>query len=313
MSKETFVLKVPADGRGVRIDAWLSEYFSNMSRSRIQALIKSGHVLLGRQAVNAHHKLAEGMEIYVEIPAPEQVSLPAENIPLEIIFEDGDIIVVNKAPDMVVHPAAGHSSGTLVNALLFHCSDLKGIGGELRPGIVHRLDKDTSGAIIVAKNDMAMENLVNQFKQRIVVKKYIAVVHGVPKKANGVIETMVGRSSHDRKKMTAKPSTGRHAVTHYEVIERYDQSSLLSLRIETGRTHQIRVHMAHIGHPVAGDAQYGSSSMDSRLTCRAPRHMLHARMLECRHPSTGNKLEFEAPIWPDMLDFIACLRQENAG
>jgi 23S rRNA pseudouridine1911/1915/1917 synthase len=254
------------------------------------------------RTVKPNQKLAEGMQATVQIPPPEPSELLPEAIPLDILHEDGDIIVINKPPGLVVHPAAGHPGGTLVNAVLHHCPDLGPISGELRPGIAHRLDRDTSGVIVVAKNEAALKSIVDQFKQREVSKEYAALVHGCPTKAEGSIETMIGRSRQDRKKMSAKPASGRNAVTHYEVAEAFAAAAFLCARPETGRTHQIRVHLTHIGHPIIGDKQYGGKGK----AISAPRQMLHARQLTLSHPGSGERVTFCAPIPPDM---DACLSQ----
>jgi 23S rRNA pseudouridine1911/1915/1917 synthase len=208
----------------------------------------------------------------------------------------------------VVHPAAGHAAGTLVNALLYHCRDLAGIGGELRPGIVHRLDRDTSGALVVAKNESALRDLVRQFKARQVRKEYLALVWGQPRPAAGRVETLIGRSPRDRKKMSAQPKSGRPAVTLYETLENLGPAALLRVRIETGRTHQIRVHLAHLGHPVVGDREYGHKR-PAPLPAPVPRQMLHAERLSCVHPRTGGLLVFSAPVPPDMQTLLAALRR----
>jgi 23S rRNA pseudouridine1911/1915/1917 synthase len=303
-----FVFRVPKCKSAVRLDSWLAEQMPELSRARVQALIKSGNILVDGKRVRAHQKIREGMDINVDIPPAIDVDLEAEDIPLEVIHEDSDLIVINKPAGLVVHPAAGHWSGTLVNALLFHCKDLKGIGGEMRPGIVHRLDKDTSGALVAAKNEQAMEALQRQFKDRVVRKEYLTIVHGTPSPESGEINTMIGRSSHDRKKMSVKPVSGREAITEYAVEERYDGTSLVRVRIATGRTHQIRVHMAHLGHPVVGDKQYGSAKRDNELSLKPLRQMLHAQFLALAHPSDGRTVKFEAPLWPDMLELIKKLK-----
>lgn len=305
-------LRATPDDVGLRLDVWLTRRLPDLSRSRLQMLIKHGDITMGGKAVRPHAKVTEGLEVDVDIPPAVPVELAGEDIPLEILYEDSDIIVINKPAGLVVHPAAGHASGTLVNALLHHCGDLAGIGGELRPGIVHRLDKDTSGAMVAAKNEPAMAGLVDQFKQGQVRKEYLALVCGKPVPASGTVKTLIGRSPHDRKKMSAKPATGRMAVTHYQTQESWKEVSLLRVRIETGRTHQIRVHVAHIGHPVAGDRQYGRRQ--PALPAPVTRQMLHAETLAFRHPRTGKPLEFRAPLPADMkslLDFLRSRRMES--
>ncbi|MDD4872204.1 MAG: RluA family pseudouridine synthase, partial [Kiritimatiellae bacterium] len=245
----------------------------------------------------------------VTIPPVAPVEVTGENIPLDGVYEDSDIIVVNKPAGLVVHPAAGHPSGTLVNALLYHCSDLAGVGGEMRPGIVHRLDKDTSGVMVAVKNERAMNILARQFKNNRVGKEYVAVVHGIPDPRSGRIETLIGRSGSDRKKMSVAPvSKGRVAITNYEVVEEFGDFCLVRLKIETGRTHQIRVHMAHIGHPVAGDGQYGGRKTLKHDELHPARQMLHAAVLSFNHPGTNKRVTFKAPIPDEIKEFITRLR-----
>jgi 23S rRNA pseudouridine1911/1915/1917 synthase len=292
--------------KGLRVDVWLERRLEGLSRSRVQALLKSGRITVNGGAVKAGAAVQPGWTAVVDLPPPEPVALAAENIPLAVLYEDADVVVINKPPGLVVHPAAGHASGTLVNALLYHCDDLAGIGGELRPGIVHRLDRDTSGVMVAAKNQRAMESLTAQFKARTVAKEYLAVVAGVPGPLAGRIETLIGRSAHNRKKMTTRTTTGRPAVSRYEVVEVLCGASLVRVKIETGRTHQIRVHMAHIGHPVVGDPQYGRARV--ALPAPAARQMLHAQRLAFDHPATGARMTFEAPLPPDMAELIARLK-----
>lgn len=286
--------------QGKRIDVWLHEQMPDVSRSRIKGLIKSGEIFVDGMRLTPHTHVTAGMEVVVEIEESVDVGLVAEDIPLDILFEDHDIVVVNKRAGMVVHPAPGHSGGTLVNALLFHCDDLRGVGGELRPGIVHRLDKDTSGAIVVAKHQQALENLSAQFKNREIKKEYLAIVYGVPKEKKGTIETVIGRSRHDRKKMSVSSPVGREAVSHYEVLESFGKCSYVKVRIETGRTHQIRVHMAHIGHPVIGDSIYCSKKRQREWVDSVSRQMLHAAHIEFKHPATGEVVVIDAPLADDM-------------
>jgi len=297
------------DDIGLRLDVWLSRCLPGLSRSRVQSLLEAGHITAGGRVVRPRTKVVEGMQVEVEIPPAVPVTLAGENIPLAILHEDADIIVINKPAGLVVHPAAGHAAGTLVNALLYHCHDLAGIGGELRPGIVHRLDKDTSGVLVAAKNEQAMAGLVEQFRKGQVRKEYLAIVQGKPATASGTVKTLIGRSPRDRKKMSARPVSGRPAVTHYQVRETFGDVSLLKVRIETGRTHQIRVHLAHIGHPVVGDRQYGRGGRRlGELPMPASRQMLHAEILAFRHPRTGRPLEFTAPLPDDMRRLLQALR-----
>lgn len=294
------------------MDVWLEEQVPALSRARIQALIRAGEITVDAQAIRPHRKVRRDDLVHVRIPAPKPARLDPEDIPLDVRFEDEDIIVVNKPPGLVVHPAAGHASGTLVNALLAHCRDLRGIGGELRPGIVHRLDKDTSGVMVAAKNEPAMRALVEQFKTGAVRKEYAALLHGVPCPGEGRICAPIGRDPRNRKKMAAAPRTGRPAVTLYRVVETFDAACRACIRIETGRTHQIRVHMAHLGHPVIGDRQYGNRR-DRRARLRhpcidAPRQMLHAERLGLQHPRSGARMEFWASPPADWQTVLAGLR-----
>lgn len=306
---------VPADAALTRLDIWLTQQASAgqataLSRARLQALIHDGHVTVNGLTTKERHKVHPGDIVKLVIPATVTTELIAEAIPLDILYEDADLLVINKPAGLVVHPAVGHASGTLVNALLHHCGNLTSIGGEQRPGIVHRLDRDTSGIMVAAKSDSALAGLMNQFKQRTIHKNYIALVWGRPSPAQGTIETLIGRHRTDRKKMSAQPKTGRAAVTHYAISERFKDISLLKIRLETGRTHQIRVHMAHRGHPIVGDAQYGSHSSRS-LPSSVDRQMLHAETLAFIHPVTGQPLNFSAP-WPnDFATLVAALRSQT--
>jgi len=297
-------LTIGPDDSGQRLDTWLHDQLPDYSRSRLQGLIKKGHVLVDGAGVRPHSPTRAGAVVTVTCPPVETVELLAEDIPLETVYEDSDLVAVNKPAGLVVHPAVGNWSGTLVNALLHHCKDLAGVSGELRPGIVHRLDKDTSGIMVVAKNDAAMQGLVNQFKAGTVKKEYAALVRGVPRPPRRRIETLIGRSRQDRKKMSAQPPRGRQAVTHYEVVEAFgDVAAHVTVRIETGRTHQIRVHMAHIAHPVLGDPLYGRNKPLGDLGTPA-RQLLHARRLSIEHPVSGEQLVFEAPLPQDIVEWI---------
>lgn len=302
-------LSAPGQAEGIRLDVWLHETMPALSRARIQGLIRDGMITINGARTVPRKSLHAGMTVCVRIPPTVPVETVAQDIPLSILHEDSDIIVVDKPPGLVVHPAAGHADGTLVNALLYHCRDLAGVGGERRPGIVHRLDKDTSGAMVVAKHDAAMDALVRQFSNREVRKEYLALVRGIPLPAEGSVETLVGRSRHDRKKMSARPATGRTAVTHYCLIEALEGAGLLRVTIETGRTHQIRVHMAHLGHAILGDTQYGSRSMNPAGGITPPRQMLHAALLGLKHPRTNRRMKFRAPIPADMQQAIEALRK----
>lgn len=303
-------------GTSARLDTWLARTRPEHSRARWQALIHEGRVRVNGRPRKPHHRLKQGEVVDFEIPPPASTELRPQPIPLDILYEDDHLLVVNKPPGLVVHPAPGHPDGTLVNALLHHCGPLAAIGGENRPGIVHRLDRDTSGVLVVAKTEPAMRNLAAQFKGRQVRKVYLALVWGRPVPPAGTIETLVGRHPRHRQKMSARPRVGRLAVTHYETVRTLGPVSLLRVRIETGRTHQIRVHLAHIGHPVVGDTQYGRShppASSRRPGGRAgpdpwptpPRQMLHAEFLAFRHPATGDFLEFRAPLPADLRERLA--------
>ncbi|WP_288658692.1 RluA family pseudouridine synthase [uncultured Limosilactobacillus sp.] len=281
-----------------RIDKQLGHHFSQYSRSQLQRWIEDGHVQVNGQPVKPKYKLAAGDVVTIEPEKPKKIDLVPENIPLDIVYEDDDVIVVNKPQGMVVHPAPGHPDHTLVNALLYH-SPLSTINGEFRPGIVHRIDKDTSGLLMVAKNDMAHRSLAAQLKAKTNEREYVALVHGVIKEDQGTVDAPLGRSPKDRKKQ-AVVADGRHAVTHFRVLRRYRHYTLVACRLETGRTHQIRVHMKYIGHPLAGDPLYGP-----RKTLPGNGQYLHARLLGFKHPQTGEQLTFTAPLPPyfqQMLD-----------
>jgi len=293
---------------GGRIDRWLAGQLQGLSRSRIQLLIKSGDITVGGVAIGQRMKPEAGMVVDIRIPDLTAQSAEPEAIPLDILYEDKDIVVVNKRPGMVVHPAIGNPSGTLVNALLHHCRKLPGINGVLRPGIVHRLDKNTSGAIVAAKTEKAMIHLGKQFSGRKVEKEYLAIVRGGPRPRSGRIETLIGRSAGNRKKMSANPISGRTAITVYETLRTFGGMSLLKVKLETGRTHQIRVHLAHIGHSVVGDADYGRQKK-IELPVKAGRQMLHAARLAFSHPSTGKRVEFVAPVPDDMQKLIDAMER----
>ena len=275
-----------------RIDAYLSERMDDLSRVAIQRLVSNGKIFVNGKKVKTSYKVQTGDKIQIEEEKPVEISLKAENIPLDVIYEDADIIVINKLKGMVVHPANGNPDGTLVNAVMAICKDsLSGIGGEIRPGIVHRLDKDTSGIIVVAKNDKAHINLSEQIKNHEVKKTYIALVRGIVKENEATINMPIGRSEKDRKKMAVKRN-GKKAITHFKVLQRYDNYTLLEVNIETGRTHQIRVHLSHIGYPVIGDEVYsnGKNEWNEKGQC------LHAKSLEFIHPTTGKNMYLEAEL-----------------
>ena len=282
-----------AEVSGQRIDVFLSESLPEITRSAAQKLISSGLVTKDGEPVRKNCKVAAGDCFSVTLPEPEKAEITAEEIPLDVVYEDGDVIVVNKARGMVVHPAPGHSGGTLVNALMAHCGDsLSGIGGVLRPGIVHRIDKDTSGLIIAAKNDFAHLSLSAQLKDHSLCRVYEAVVIGRIKDDSGTVNAPIGRHPTDRKRQCVTEKNSRPAVTHYQVIARYNGYTHVRCRLETGRTHQIRVHMAHIGHPVLGDLVYGRKKAEKGLSGQC----LHARELIFRHPRTGENVHLTCPL-----------------
>ncbi len=297
------------DGQaGLRLDIWLARRLPEMSRSRIQQLIRAGLITVNVQAAKDSRKIKTGERVEVNVPPARTVALKAEEIPLNILFEDESLLVIDKPSGMVVHPARGHNSGTLVNAVLHHCPRLGGIGGELRPGIVHRLDRDTSGVIIVAKTGAALTSLAGQFKRREIHKEYLAVVCGVLSPPRGAVRTMIGRHATDRKKMTVLSGKGRLSVTRYETIETFGKFSLVRLSPETGRMHQIRVHLAYLRHPVLGDAKYGGSPAVG-LPVEIGRQMLHAGKISFLHPVTGETMEFNAPLPEDMTKLLDYLRR----
>lgn len=289
-----------------RLDKAVLKLYPDFSRSRIEGLIKSGFVTVnGAVAEKAGMKIAEDDEIVVEIPPPVPAIPEPEDIPLEIVYEDDDMLVLNKSPGMVVHPAPGHFTGTLVNALLHHCPNLSGIGGVARPGIVHRLDQDTSGLLVVAKSQAAMDGLVKAFSSHKAIEKtYLAVVHGRPRLDAGRIENLIGRHPVDRKKMAIVEKNGKLAITNWKLTSQTSQTSLMECRIETGRTHQIRVHMASLGTPVIGDKVYGKSAADKQLDPIPARQMLHAWKLTLYHPVKNEKMSFIAPIPKDMSAYL---------
>ncbi|NDY41678.1 RluA family pseudouridine synthase [Dissulfurirhabdus thermomarina] len=303
------VLPVAAGHHGWRLDRFLAHQLEGLSRSRVQRLITEGRASVnGTPCLSARRAVRIGDEVRLEVPPPRPAALEPEPLPLRVVFEDDRILVLDKPPGLVVHPGAGHARGTLVHGLLHHCRDLSGIGGELRPGIVHRLDKDTSGLMVVAKDDDAHARLAAQFAAGDVEKTYLALVKGEPGADRGRMEAAIGRHPVHRKRMAVRRSGGKAAVTEWEVVERLGGAALLRLRLHTGRTHQIRVHMAAAGHPVLGDALYGGGTILRPRGLRLPRQMLHAAALALRHPATGERLEWRAPLPPDMAAALESLR-----
>lgn len=290
---------------GVRVDAFIADN-SDLSRSAAAVLCDSGNVLVAGEKAKKNTKLKAGDTVSVSLPEPTVTDVVPQNIPLDIVYEDSDLLVVNKPKGMVVHPAAGNQDCTLVNALLYHCGDsLSGINGVIRPGIVHRIDKDTSGLLIVAKNDAAHSFLAEQIKEHSFSREYEAVVYGNIKDDEGVVNAPIGRHPTDRKKMAVTDKNSRFAVTRWRVIRRYGEFTHLRLILETGRTHQIRVHMAYIGHPVAGDPVYGPKKVIERLKGQC----LHAKYIKFIHPN-GKELEFESDLPPYFTDFLECLNKK---
>lgn len=290
----------------MRLDKFLTEKLPEMSRSHIQKLIRDGNVTVNEKTVKANYKVSLGEIVEIDIPEPECLDIVPENIPLDILYEDDDILVVNKPKGMVVHPAPGHYSGTLVNAIIFHCKEnLSGINGVLRPGIVHRIDMNTTGSLLICKNDKSHRFLAEQLKEHSITRKYHAIVYGNLKEDSGTIASPIGRHPVERKKMSTKAKNGRPAVTHYQVLERFGNFTYIECQLETGRTHQIRVHMSSIGHPILGDDLYGPSKCPYTLDGQT----LHAKILGIVHPTTKEYMEFDAPLPTYFLDLLEKLRK----
>ncbi len=303
--EEILTHPVSEDQAGTRLDVLVGSLHPELSRSRGQKLIAEQTVTVNGEPAKANYKVRAGDLIVVKVPEPAAMTVTAEKIPLDILFEDNDLLVVNKPPGMVVHPGAGNYSGTLVNALLDHCHDLSGIGGVVRPGIVHRLDKDTSGLLVVAKNDRAHLSLAIQLKEHTMSRKYMTLVHGEIREPKGMVDAPIGRDPRDRKKKAVITRNARPAVTRYRVLERFGDYTLVECSLETGRTHQIRVHLAYLGHPVAGDPVYGPRKNPLKLAGQA----LHAFALSFKHPSDGRQLEFTADLPPYFQQLLTDLRQ----
>ena len=301
--KEYFTVE---NQEGERIDRYLSEEMEDRSRSYIQKLIKDQYVIVNQKPVKANYRLSLGDMVEITLPEAKEPDIIPENIPLDILYEDQDIIIVNKPKQMVVHPAPGHYSGTLVNALMYHCGqELSGINGTMRPGIVHRIDMDTTGSLIVCKNDMAHQSLSDQLKVHSIKRVYVAIVHGNIKEDNGTVNAPIGRHPTERKKMSIHTKNGRNAITHYKVLERFGEYTYIQCALETGRTHQIRVHLASIGHPLVGYQVYGPRK------CPFPKlqgQTLHAKTLGIIHPRTGEYLEINAPLPDYFIELLDRLR-----
>lgn len=313
--QKTEKIRILPEFAGKRADIVLSHFLPGLTRSQIKKLIEEKHVLVEGDSIKPSRKLDIGEVVYVTIPAPESIDAEPEDIPIDIIFEDDFIVVVNKPADMTVHPGAGVKRGTLVNALLYRCKDLSGIGGKIRPGIVHRLDKNTSGIMVVAKNDLSHNSLVTQFKERTVYKKYMAIVEGVLKKDSGSFASRIGRHPKSRIKMSSKTPSGREALTLWKVIKRYKNATLIEAEPKTGRTHQIRVHFSEHGHPVLADRVYGYKKQRSGAIAAAAkkigRQALHAFKIGFTHPSTKEYMEFTAPIPEAMKGALNILEESG--
>jgi len=321
-AQNAFTIRVKASDEAKRLDVLVASFLAGHTRTFVAKLIIDGHIRVDGRPKKPGYRVKSGERVSGFIPPPAPVEFKPEPIPLDILFEDAHIIVVNKQPGLVVHPAPGHFSGTMVNGLLYHCPDLGGIGGELRPGIVHRLDKDTSGTLVVAKNDAAHIHLSRQFKSRQVQKAYLALVYGKVKPSTGSVKLPIGRHPADRKRMSTVSHRGRSAQTDWAVKEEFAGSTLLELNLKTGRTHQIRVHCNAIHHPIVGDKVYRPRRLEKTIAAGHPqsaeilqalksvkRQMLHARRLSFRHPHTGQAVSFESPLPEDMAQLIGKLRQ----
>lgn len=300
---ERFDWTVDAADAGERIDKFITMQTEDWSRSQIQAWIKEGRVSVGGEPVKSNYKVSRDDEVTLRVPPPRELAIQPEDIPLDIVYEDADIVVVNKPRGLVVHPAPGNYTGTLVNGLLYHCKDLSGINGVLRPGIVHRIDKDTSGLLVIAKNDRAHVGLAEQLKEHTVSRKYVAIVHGVIPHEMGTIDAPIGRDPKNRQQMAVVFENSKPAVTHFLVLERFKDYTLVECKLETGRTHQIRVHMKYIGHPLAGDPKYGP-----KKTLEIDGQALHAKTLGFTHPRTKEYMEFEAPLPQELESVLTWLR-----
>lgn len=293
--------KINCDQAGMRIDKFLSDALPNLSRSYIQKLIKDEQITVNDKPIKANYKMNADDFLLLEEPQLQEPDIIAENIPLDILYEDADLLIINKPKGMVVHPAAGHYTGTLVNALMYYCKqELSGINGVMRPGIVHRIDMDTTGSLIVCKNDFSHNHVAEQLKEHSITRIYHAIVHGVLKEDEGTIDAPIGRHPIDRKKMSINAKNGKEAITHYKVLQRFKNFTYIECKLETGRTHQIRVHMASIHHPLLGDAVYGPAKCPYKLQGQT----LHAKTIGIQHPRSNAYLEIEAPLPTYFLDLL---------
>jgi 23S rRNA pseudouridine1911/1915/1917 synthase len=308
---EPLKLLVTPSGRGARLDAWLAEQLPDFSRSRLQKLIEQGQIQVNGRPTDKKYKLQGAEQILIQVPPPQSLDLVPEHIPLDILYEDDQMLILNKAAGMVVHPSAGHETGTLVHALLAHCP-LSAIGGVQRPGIVHRLDRDTTGVMVVAKNDFAHQHLQAQIQSKTARREYLGVVSGAPPMASGTIDLPIGRHPVDRQKQGVVPieAGGRSAQTHWQVIERMGDFTLIKFQLATGRTHQIRVHSTRLGYPIVGDPLYGNART---IKVNLPGQALHAWQLELAHPISGDQIVAEAPLPPHFEKLLAVLRRRNAN
>lgn len=297
---------VEPEENGIRLDKYLSTKMEDCSRSRVQLLLEGKHIKVNDILVRNSYKVKTGDEVEVEIPGVQELETVPQDIPLDVVYEDHDIIVINKPKGMVVHPGAGNLDHTLVNALLFHCQDLSGINGVMRPGIVHRIDKDTSGLLVACKNDKAHESLAKQLSEKTAQRQYTALVHGVITHEYGTIDAPIGRDKKDRQKMSITEKNSRDAITHFKVVERFDDTTLVECRLETGRTHQIRVHMQYIGFPIVGDPKYSI-----KKTWDTQGQMLHAHQLTFIHPTTNETMTFHADLPEEFKTILIELRQRR--
>ena len=304
---EIYTFTPDEEQKNLRIDKFLSEQLPDQSRSYLQKLLKEGNVTVNEKTVKANYKVQLSDTVKLELPEPECPDILPEDIPLDILYEDEDVLIINKPKGMVVHPSAGHYTHTVVNAVMFHCKEhLSGINGVMRPGIVHRIDMDTTGAIVICKNDMAHQSLADQLKEHSITRKYRALVHGNLKEDEGTVEGPIGRHATDRKKMAINYKNGKPAVTHYKVLERFGAYTFIECQLETGRTHQIRVHMASIGHPLVGDITYGPAKCPFK---HLQGQCLHAMVLGFVHPRTNEYIEFSAPLPEYVTDLLENLRK----